>query len=355
MELSFHCLAAGHVPFDSIGEMRNTLRALCLSALLAAACSAKPLEIYVIDVEGGQSTLFVSPSGQSMLVDTGWPGNAFRDANRIVDACKLAHVKKIDYLVITHFHMDHVGGVPQLVKKIPVGTFIDHGPNRETSKSAQVPYEDYLKAVGSSPHIVVKPGDTIPVKGLDVQVVSADGNVIGQPLSGTGQSNAACAGVERRPVDNSENARSVGMVITYGKFRVADLGDLTWNKELDLMCPNNRLGEADLLVVSHHGTNPSNSPALVHALAPRVAIIDNGSKKGAEPVAWDTVHSSPGLQDIWQLHFADAGGKEHNASDPFLANVEEADTGHYIEVTANENGTFEVLNSRNKFQREYSK
>jgi beta-lactamase superfamily II metal-dependent hydrolase len=335
------------------GRALYALRVLCCGVAFALVCAAKPLEIYFIDVEGGQSTLFVSPSGQSLLVDTGWPGNAFRDANRIVDACKKAHVKKINYLLITHFHMDHVGGVPQLLKKMEVENFIDHGEDRETGKSSQVPYQDYLKAIGNAHRIIVKPGDTIPVKGLEVQVVSADGNVIKQPLAGAGQPNSNCSGVERRPADTSENGRSVGIVLTFGKFRVVDLGDLTWDKELDLMCPNNKLGTADLLVVSHHGTNPSNSPALVHALAPKVAVIDNGAKKGAEQRAWDTVHSSPGLQDIWQLHFADAGGKEHNTSDPFIANVDEADTGHYLEVTANEDGSFEVYNPRNKFSRNY--
>ena len=161
------------------------LRLILLSFFVIAltTAEAKPLEIYFIDVEGGQSTLFVTPGGQSLLVDTGWPGNAFRDANRIVAACKRAKVKKIDYLLITHYHMDHVGGVPQLVAKMPVGTFIDHGPNRETANSAQVPYQDYQKAIGSSNHLVVKPGDRLPIKGLDALVVSADGNLIGSPVT----------------------------------------------------------------------------------------------------------------------------------------------------------------------------
>lgn len=335
--------------------MRKTLgRLFFCGALLAASAFARQMEIYFVDVEGGQSTLFVSPSGESLLIDTGWPGNSFRDADRIVAACKKAHVKKINYLLTTHYHIDHVGGVPQLLKKMQVGTFVDHGENREVSKGAQVPYEDYLKAIGNSPRLIVKPGDKIPIKGLDVTVVSADGQVIRQALPGAGQANPACSGVDRRPVDETENARSVGVVIQDGNFRVVDLGDLTWNKELDLMCPNNKLGKTDLLVVSHHGTNPSNSAALVHALAPQVAVIDNGAKKGAEQNAWDTVHSSPGLADIWQLHFADAGGKEHNTTDPFIANVEEADSGYYLRLEVKENGnSFEVFNPRNKYSKEY--
>ena len=324
-----------------------------LAGLLFAV--PKPLQIFLIDVEGGQSTLFVTPGGQSLLIDTGWPGNAFRDANRIVAACKMAKVKKIDYLLITHFHMDHVGGVPQLAQKMQVGTFIDHGPNRETSKSAQVPYDDYLKAVGSSNHITVKPGDHLPIKGLETTVVSADGNLLSEALPGAGQPNQNCTGVPQRAKDPTENARSVGLVMKFGSMKIVDLGDLTWNKELELMCPNNKLGTTDLLIVSHHGMDMSNSPALVHGLQPKVAIFDNGSKKGASAPAFDTVKSSPGVMDIWQLHFADAGGKEHNTTDPFIANVTEGDTGNYLKVTANQDGTFEVFNPRNKYSKKYGK
>jgi competence protein ComEC len=334
--------------------MRTCLFALCsffFASILQAA--PKPLEIYFIDVEGGQSTLFVTPSGQSLLIDTGWPGNAFRDANRIVAAAKMAKIKKIDYVLITHFHIDHVGGVPQLVAKLPVGTFIDHGPNREESKSSQVPYDDYIKSIGSSNHIVAKPGDHLPIKGIEAVVVSADGKIIDQPLPGAGQPNAACSGVPQKETDPSENARSLGTVITFGNLKIVDLGDLTWNKELELVCPDNKLGKADIYVVSHHGLDQSNSPALVHGLQPRVSIMDNAAKKGGSPAAWDVVKSSPGLQDLWQLHFADAGGKEHNAADPFIANVTEADTGYYLRLTANADGSFEIYNARNKFSKQY--
>jgi beta-lactamase superfamily II metal-dependent hydrolase len=333
----------------------RTLCALLGAVFLASSLAAadKPLQIFFIDVEGGQSTLFVSPSGQSLLVDTGWGYNAFRDANRIVKAAKMAKIKKIDYVLITHFHSDHVGGVPQLAAKMPIGTFVDHGENRETSKASQTLYAEYKTAMGSTNHIVAKPGDKIPLKGLDVTAVSADGNVLTQALPGAGGANQYCSGVEKKAADPSENARSLGIVLEFGKLRIVDLGDLTWNKELELMCPENKLGHADIFVVSHHGIDQSNSPALVHALAPRVAIMDNGSKKGGAPSAWDIVKSSPGLQDLWQLHFANAGGSEHNSSDPYIANVEEADTGFYLKVTAHPDGSFEVFNPRNKFTKNY--
>jgi beta-lactamase superfamily II metal-dependent hydrolase len=320
---------------------------------LSAQSAEKALQIFFIDVEGGQATLFVTPAGQSLLVDTGWGYNAFRDANRIAAAAKMAKIKKIDYVLITHYHTDHVGGVPQLVKKIPVGTFIDHGVNRETSKATESLYAEYQTAIAGVQHMVAKPGDKIPVKGMDVTVVSADGNVIDQPLPGAGQPNSACAGVNPKPVDPSENARSTGIVIQFGDLRIVDLGDLTWNKELDLMCPNNKLGKAGIFIVSHHGLDQSNSAALVHGLQPRVAIMDNGSKKGGAASAVDIIKSSPGLLDLWQLHFADAGGSEHNTTDPYIANVLEADTGFYLKVTAHEDGSFEVFNPRNKYSKTY--
>ncbi len=326
---------------------------LALLSTSSVSATQKPLQIFFIDVEGGQATLFVTPSRQSLLIDTGWGYNAYRDADRIVAVAKRAKIKKIDYLLITHYHADHVGGVPQLAAKMPVGTFIDHGPNREDSNATSHLYSEYQAAIGGSNHLVATPGEKLPIKDLDAVVVSADGNLIGSPLPGADQPNPFCSGVARKETDPTENARSIGTVITFGPLRIVDLGDLTWNKELELMCPDNKLGRANILVVSHHGMALSNSPALVHALAPRVAIFDNGAKKGAAPSAWDIVKSSAGLEDIWQLHFADAGGTEHNAPDPFLANVTEADTGFYLQLTAYPDGSFEIYNSRNKFQKRY--
>lgn len=332
--------------------LAGALVALFTTITLTAA--EKPLEIFFVDVEGGQATLFVTPAGQSLLIDTGWGYNGFRDANRIVAAAKLAKIKKIDYVLITHYHSDHVGGVPQLAQKMNIGQFIDHGPNRETSKASESLFAEYQTATANATKIVAKPGETLPIKGMNVTFVSADGNLIDHPLASAGAPNSACEGVETKASDPSENARSVGSVIEFGKLRIVDLGDLTWAKELQLMCPTNKLGHADIYIVSHHGIDQSNSPALVHGLAPRVAIMDNGNKKGASASAWDIIKSSPGLQDIWQLHYADANGAEHNAADSFIANVDEADTGHYLKITAHEDGSFEVFNPRNKYSKEYA-
>jgi competence protein ComEC len=329
------------------------LLAACLPVLLSAR--PKELEVYFIDVEGGQSTLMVTPAGESVLIDAGWPDNNFRDANRIAAAAKLAKVKKIDYFILTHYHTDHVGGVAQLVQKLPVSTFVDHGPNREQSekRSQQRMIEEYNDAVSKAKHLVVKPGDTLPMKGIEGTVVSADGDMMPTALPGAGEQNTYCNATPDKEKDPSENARSLGTYWQMGRFRMVDLGDLTWNKEKDLMCPINRLGKVEVFIVSHHGVNWSNSPALVNALAPRVAIMDNGAKKGGSPSTYDVIKSSPGLEALWQLHFSEEGGKEHNAPDSFIANIDEADTGYYLKLTAHDDGSFELYNPRNKRTEKY--
>jgi len=330
------------------------LLTLVLSGLALPIPHSRPFQIYFIDVEGGQATLIVSPSGQSLLIDTGWRGFDGRDAERIVQAAKAAKIKEIDYVLITHYHRDHVGGVPQLANRMKIGTFVDHGPNMEDAKVVKEDYSDYVKTLSkAAQHIVVKPGDTIPIKGITVQVLTAAGEVISSPLAGAGQPNPFCAASAKKEDDATENARSLGVLITYGSFRLIDLGDLTWNKELALMCPANPIGTVDVYLTSHHGLNQSGSPALVQALHPRVAIMNNGAKKGGSPDAWQIVKDSPGLEDLWQLHYAMAGGKEHNVPDTFIANVDEFCEGKYIELTAQSNGSFTVVNSRNKFSKTY--
>ncbi|HTC87862.1 MAG TPA: MBL fold metallo-hydrolase, partial [Bryobacteraceae bacterium] len=231
---------------------------LLLSAAVTPCAVARPLEIFFIDVEGGQSTLIVSPSGQSLLIDTGWRGFEGRDADRIVAAARAAKVKQIDYLLITHYHRDHVGGVPQLADLMKIVNFLDHGPNTEDSKVTKEDYSDYVKAIQKGEHTVLKPGDTVPVKGLSVKVLTAAGDHITAPLAGAGQPNPFCASTPKRDADPTENAQSTGVLVTFEKFRFLDLGDLTWNKELALMCPDNPIGTVDVLLVSHHGLNQSN-------------------------------------------------------------------------------------------------
>ncbi len=335
--------------------MRLGSVAILMLALAGALSAAKTLEIFFIDVEGGQATLFVSPGGESMLVDTGWGGHNHRDAERIAAAAKMGGVKRIDYLVITHYHSDHVGGVGQLAEKLPIRNFVDHGENTEHTREGDELYAAYVDHRSKGNHIQAKPGDTIPVKGLDVRVLTAAGEAIPAPLAGGGQPNPDCAAFERHPVDTSENAHSMGLLITFGDFRMADLGDLTWNKEYDLVCPVNKVGPVDVYLVSHHGLDQSGSPQLVHALHPRVAIMNNGARKGGSPSAWQIVHDSPGLLDLWQVHYAIEGGKDHNSSDTVIANLDEACEGKWLRLRAESDGSFTVYNSRNKFEKTYKK
>jgi competence protein ComEC len=329
---------------------------LCSSWAMSSDAAQKALRIFFVDVEGGQATLFVTPAGESLLIDTGWPGNDGRDADRIVAAAKKAGISKIDYIVITHYHADHVGGLPQLAARIPIGTVIDHGDNRESTDAPTVQgwqaYQELLTAKKFK-RLTVKPGDKLPVGDMQATVVSADGAVIDHPLPGAGQENASCKNAEKYPTDQTENLRSVGTMITFGKLRIVDLGDLTRDKEMELVCPINKLGQVDVYVVSHHGWSQSSSPALLNAIAPRVAIMDNGAKKGGTPSVWDIIEKSPGLENLWQLHFSDEGGAAHNVATEFIANPAGPDAGNYLELTAWPDGSFDVLNSRTANSKHY--
>jgi beta-lactamase superfamily II metal-dependent hydrolase len=318
-----------------------------------SAARSTTLHVYFIDVEGGQATLFVSPSGESMLVDAGYPGFDGRDANRIASTVKAAGVSQIDYMLVTHYHNDHVGGVPAIASRLPIKTFVDHGPSVETGDQPAALFSAYETVRAKGRHLQVHPGDRVPIAGLDVRVVSANGDVLTGPLAGAGQVNPLCAGSTPKDPDPTENARSVGTVIGYGSFRLLDLGDLTWNKEHDLVCPENRIGTVDVYLTTHHGLAMSGNPVLVQAVRPRVAIMNNGAKKGGQPEAWSTVRTSPGLEDFWQLHTAVDAGRDHNVGEAFIANVDES-TANNIHLAAERDGSFVVTNGRNGTSRSYA-
>ncbi|HEX4022792.1 MAG TPA: MBL fold metallo-hydrolase [Acidobacteriaceae bacterium] len=313
--------------------------------------AAEPLTVYFIDVEGGQSTLFVTPEHQSLLIDTGWPDNAGRDADRIVAVAKLADLDHIDFVLLTHYHTDHTGGVPQLVARIPVVEFIDHGPLRETNDPATVKayaaYELMLEQ-SHTKHILATVGMKLPLYGLTATVVSADGNLLDAPMPGAGEANAYCKVSAQRPADQTENARSVGTVFQYGKLRLIDLGDLTWDKEMQLMCPNNKLGKVDVYIVSHHGWDQSGSPAFVDGIAPRIAVMDNGENKGGSPSTWEIIEKSPRLKNLWQLHYSAEGGATHNVATQYIANPKGTHMGYYLKLTAWPNGRLVMYNPRTR-------
>ena len=326
--------------------------ALLLATLTAPRAQAqKPLDIYFIDVEGGQATLFVTPSGESMLIDTGYPGLADRDVTRVLGTIKEAGLTKLDYLLVTHYHNDHVGNAAAIAAKIPVGTFIDHGPSVETDAAATAIYDAYVAGRARGKHLLAKPGDKVPIRDLDVTIVTAGGERIMRPLAGPAPANPECATYTPKDPDPSENARSVGSMIAFGRFRMIDLGDLTWNKEQELVCPGNLLGTVDLYLTTHHGLAQSGAPAIVRALKPRVAIMNNGPTKGGAAEAMRTVKGSPGLEDFWQLHYSiDAAGE--NMPPPMIANLDES-AAHYLKVSAQRDGSFTVTNARTKQTKTY--
>jgi competence protein ComEC len=362
--------------------MRTT--SVCLLALMIpdaamAAQNRTTLDIYVTDVEGGNGTLFVTPSGESVLIDTGNANGAVRDAGRIMDAARDAGLTQIDHLILTHYHGDHFGGMAEVAKQIPIKEFIDHGPNVQPGVGADWERDVYPKLYANAKHTVAKPGMKIPLKGVDWTIVAAAQEVT-KPLSGAGRPNPECANFQ--PVDNNmEDPMSVASYITFGKFRTAHLGDLTRNMEFKLMCPNTTLPPVDVLLGMHHGQDSSNSPVMDHALRPRVGIMNNGTRKGGEPFTAMSIHSSPGFEDLWQIHFSLLSGQEYTTPGMFIANGIDEESAvmpvqpmkapapgavgvqpapvhngkaYWIKVSAREDGTFTVTNARNNFSKTYA-
>ena len=281
---------------------------VCAAVILSAsvASAADTLDIYVIDTEGGKAMILVTPDGESMLVDAGYPTPDDRDTKRIVAAAKAAGIKQFDIILATHYDADHAGNVPRVDAQIPGKVFIDHGGPIPTLNAGSIRsnYEPYVKAIGDRKRISVKPGDTIPLKGLRDHRRHRGGKALTSPLAGAGQPNELAPAARPTYQDRDDNAGSVGLLYEFGKFRMLDLADLLSAVEYDLMCPKNLVGTVDLFMVSHHGFKVSNAKFLVHALRPKVAIMNNGGRKGGEPDVIDILKTSPGLQDLWQLHYS---------------------------------------------------
>jgi competence protein ComEC len=341
--------------------------ALSLAQPFAQTRSSRTLDIYIVDVEGGNATLFVTPAGESVLIDTGNGGlAAVRDADRIMAAVKEAGITQIDALITSHWHGDHMGAMAELAGRIPVRHYLDHGPNVQPAAAVdEFLQKTYPALVAKARHTVAKAGDTLPLKDVQWRIVTSGRGTIMKPLPGAGQPNPHCAAfkphtvnpVSGQPIGNTEDEHSVGSHITFGQFRALYLADFPWNKEFELMCPSNRLGTLDFLLVSRHGQHSSNSEALVHALRPRVGAINNGIRKGGQPETMRVLHSSPGLEDLWQLHVAQLSGPEYDIPGMFVANIVEDpqhSPSYWIKVSALPNGSFTVTNTRNGFTKTYA-
>jgi competence protein ComEC len=350
--------------------MKSGLASLFVIALLAIGTAhgttAKGLDIYFIDVEGGQSTLLVTPSGESLLIDAGWAGDGApgskagdpsksRDANRILAVARDAGIKEIDYALLTHFHPDHEGGFSELAQLIPIRHFIDHGSlavEGQKDTGLKDSFEAYLAVRNKVPHIEPRPGDRLPLKDIDAVVVSSAAVTIAKPFPGAGEINAACARSAPPPGDAIENPRSTGVVVAFGKFRFLDVGDLTGQPLFDLACPRNLIGSVDVYLVAHHGGADASDPASLAAFKPRVAIMNNGLKKGGALATYESLHHVQGLEDVWQLHRSEAAG-DKNFTAERIANPDES-TAYWIKLSASEDGSFRVLNGRTGEWRNYS-
>jgi beta-lactamase superfamily II metal-dependent hydrolase len=319
--------------------------------------AASTLDIYFIDVEGGQSTLLVTPAGQSLLIDTGFEGFGDRDPNRILAAAGDRNVTRLDTLLITHFHGDHAGGAPAVMKRLPIGTFVDDGQPIEKSEATQTTFSAYLSARSGRESRIPRPGDRLPLTGVSVEVLSAGGAVLTRPTQRTGGArNPACATLEKQPDIEGENPRSIGVRITFGSFVFLDLGDLPGTNLAALACPNNLLGHADLYLVPHHGNKDTAIPAVLAAVSPRVAILNNGVTKGGDPAAFMVLHDATGLEAVWQLHRSRNPGAA-NYADAFIANLEDGDKdmGSWLKVSAETSGAFSITNGRTGQTIRYSK
>ena len=329
-----------------------------LAALIAGGAfrpAARVLDIYWIDVEGGASTLIVTAQGQALLMDTGYAGFDDRDPARIEHVLTHeASLKAIDYVLTSHFHGDHAGGLTALARRVSIGTFVDHGDSIDrTAAAGRALWEQYVKTVGAKRRSV-RPGDRLVLTGVDITIVASDGRALTSPL-GAAVPNPSCATFTRQPDDPSENGRSLGYHLRAGAFDFLDLGDLSWNFQQALVCPNNLLGSIDLLQAPHHAVRDDVLPQLLAAVRPAVVVMNNGPTKGGGPAAVAAVLASPGLEDAWSLHRALGNDAAHNAPEPHTANLGSSDDcpGAWIRARVNDDGTFVVTNSRNNYTKTY--
>lgn len=337
--------------------MISTTTRVALLCLVAAAAlpAADTLDIYWIDVEGGASTLIVTQSGQAVLMDAGYAGFDGRDADRIEHVVKNeAGLERIDYFLTSHFHGDHVGGLAELAKRVPIGTFIDHGDSvQQDSAGGKRLFEDYLKVAGAKRQSA-QPGDVLDLDGVQLTIVASHSRFLPTPLPGGGP-NSLCQSFEMQPEDKGENGKSLGYHLRAGDFDFLNLGDLSWNFQYQLACPTNLVGQVDVYQTAHHAVRNDVLPQQMWATAPTVALMNNGATKGGGAEAVANVLGSPGLEDLWALHRAVDNDDEHNADRRLTANLGPTDgcDGHWIRLRLDGDGAYTLTNSRDGFSKRY--
>jgi competence protein ComEC len=334
----------------------NQLIAAGILFLSAASCNVQPstpMNIYWIDVEGGAATLIITPSGESILMDAGWATEDERDAKRIVAAMDDAGITKIDYFIASHFHSDHVNGLPALVKRIPIEQFIDHGNSVEQDRPGSLKaWESYIAVAQQGKRRTIVPGETLLLTGIDLTFVTSNREVLDQAMVNSSP-NAHCENASPGKEDTGENASSVGYLLSLGAFDFLNLGDLTVDIQHKLACPTNLIGEIDLYQVPHHGNGIA--PQLSWALSPTAAVLNNGPHKGGSPEGYEVISSIPDIKAIWQVHRALDTDDKHNSSAQMTANLtEENDAGYWIKATVQADGSsYLIENERNKYSETY--
>jgi competence protein ComEC len=348
--------------------MRRTLLLLFISLVLfilvpAYAQESRPLDIYFLDMVGGGSTLIVTPLGESVLIDTGSLRPEHRDADRILKACEDAKLKQLDYLVTTHFHSDHFGAILEVSQRIPVKCFIDKGTHAPTgdgdSRWSKDLYTLYDQATKGNTR-TLRAGDDIPLKNdpagklppIKLHCVAADKKVEGF----NGDIDAPVDGFKMESADDTDNARSIALLLTCGSFKFFAGGDITRNVEHRLVVPTNRIGKVDLYQVTHHGWDLSNNERLLKALSPTVAVAENGPRKGIQPQTFKVLTALPSLKALYQLHYNTEHEGQYNTQPDFIANPKDnPNAGNFIRASVQPNkGIFTIQLGPTGEKRTYS-
>jgi beta-lactamase superfamily II metal-dependent hydrolase len=320
--------------------MRIMLLSSAFLLALAGYLPGQNLDITWVDVEGGAATLMVTPGGETVLVDTGSPGR--RDPERILKAVAAAGKRRIDHLVITHYHSDHFGGAAELAELLPIGTVYDNAEFDGMPEKPPKVYRDFK----CEKRVQINPGDKLPIKrgpqdeGLAFEIVClGTRQTFIAPPAKAAANEKVCAAAVPKDRDGSDNANSVVLLVKFGEFRFFDAGDLTWNQEAKLVCPTNLIGKVDVYQTTHHGLDQSNNPLVLKSIEPRVAIMNNGTTKGCMPEVFANLQEQKSIAAIYQMHKnLRPDGEQNNTKPEYIANSEKECNGNVIQLSVAADG-----------------